>query len=346
MVDLLKGHKKGGKGSVIINSEEDLRKNQGQFKKVFSANSAQKDKTDLKKYQDPEGLSVGKLNIGLWFIRHRHHFFKAFITVLIIISVVTWSNFLWTFGAYVFVGMRQDNQMLRDLSAYSVHPEIIAAQAPEPLRVGNLQTLENYNGNYDFVVEAENPNPDHYGDFEFYVAVGDEVLGRSEAMLLPEERKYFLILNAEYSGNPNQIQFYLAKQNWRRLNRHKYPDWDDYYQSRLDFSVENKVFTSARESSLSEKLRLNDLQFDFHNQTAYNYWQVNLNMILSSRGKIVAVNAYEVNEIMSGEKRHVQITWPGNIPAVNDITIQPFVDILDDSVFIEFSGEPWDENFE
>ena len=308
MVDLLKGHNQKSKSEIINTSDDDTNKGKlSQNNKLFDAQAGQKNKTDLRKYKDPEGLSVNKLNFGLWLIKKRHFFYQAFIGILILISILTWTSFIWTFGSYIFFGMKADNQMLYELSQEVVHPEVIARQSPSLVQIGNLQVIKNHNGNYDFVLEAFNPNAIHNGIFDFYVAVGGGIIGESQARMLPLEKKYFLILNKEYSGNPNQIKFFLKEQNWQRINTHIYPNWEEFYQTHYEFDIKNEVFTTAKQSSLSEKLQLNSLQFDFHNKSAYNYWQIKLNIILSSRGKIVGVNTYDLNEILSGENRHVQI---------------------------------------
>jgi len=346
MVDLLKGHTDSKDVSIVNSSNPDKNASNASHRKLFSATTGTKDRTDLKKYRDPEGLSVEKLNIGLWFIRNRHIFYKVFITLLILISVFTWANFLFTFGSYVFFGMKADNRMLQELTTQAVHPEIIAAQAGAPIQMGTLQVLKNSNGNYDFVIQAQNPNTDHVGIVSYYVAAGDDILAESHEKIFPEELKHFLILDVEYSGNPNQIEFFVKSQNWSRISRHNYPDWRSFYDTHYDFEFNNKSFTVSRQSALSERLDLNDLEFEFHNQSAYNYWQVKLNLILSSRGKIVGVNTYEANEVLSGELRPIKITWPGRLAAVSEIAIEPFVDILDSSSFIDFAGEDPNENLE
>ena len=72
---------------------------------------------NLDRYQDLEGVTIKKLETGLWYIEHKEILRKILIAVLILIGSVSWIYTLSTFGLYVFKGMNDDAAMVSELVA-------------------------------------------------------------------------------------------------------------------------------------------------------------------------------------------------------------------------------------
>jgi len=83
---------------------------------------------------------------------------------------------------------------------------------------------------------------------------------------------------------------------------------------------------------LSEKLNLSVVEFDIKNNTAYSYYLINLDVLLYSRGKLVAVNKYPLEKFDSGEERHVNMTWSGKVNRADKIEIIPNIDIMEKDI--------------
>ena len=125
---------------------------------------------------------------------------------------------------------------------------------------------------------------------------------------------------------------------WQRISPHKIPDWHDYYKKHLAISSADIKFTPAGLSPLSEKLNLNQLSFNAINNTAFNFWETGFTILLFRSGELANINHYILNDFMSGQKRFVELSWPGDIGQVDRVEIVPEINIMKDDIYIKYEG--------
>lgn len=298
---------------------------------------------DIKRYKDPEGLTMGKLKVGLWLIENRKNLLFVLYGILIIVSVLTWPLFFYTFGSYVIKGMNDDELLISQMvNQKTLTHEMVMAQAPQDLIYQSVQSLKLSDGKYDFLVQIKNPNDRYWGRINYSFVAGDEKIGEFQGFVLPGESKYLLALGQEVGSNPAGVKLYVDSVNWQHVNLHKYPDWNQFRDDRMKFSFSDISFTPAQTTILTEKLDLNTLDFVVSNDSAFNYWNVDLIIFLYKGNNIIGVNKYSLGEFMSGETRNIQSTWPGELLRVDDVVVVPEIDITKDDIYIKFdvgSGE-------
>lgn len=334
MVNLLKDNLSDGK------KEQKEKKEASQLKAPRTSPEPTKDETktkvDIGKYKDPEGLSVGKLETGLWFLKHRKKFLYALYTVLIGISIVSWSIFIYSFGHYILIGMVEDSKMLDGLSRFNhAIPIILQRQKAQPFLVQAPAILSGNGTKTDFVTKIINPNLTHWAEFKYIYRNSDgDIIVEHENFILPNESKHLLSLGHEGLGSKPELSFEFSDISWGRVTAHDYPDWEAYSAEHLNIEISDKKFTPAASTILTETLSLNEVSFTAKNLTAYNYYDVNFIILLSDNTRIISVNQYFLENFLSGESRDITLTWPGRLGRVRQIDIAPEVNITDEHVFI------------
>lgn len=303
-------------------------------KKIEELGGKKTKSSGLKNYKDPEGLSLGKMSLGLWLVKNRKKIISLFYIFLGSIGVVTWSIFFYTFGGYVIFGMRNDASMVNELLSLNVDHGVVINQSPRELQYEKLYVLKLDDGKYDFYIKITNVNERHAAEFNYFIQSGEEKIGLSSGVIFPKESKYFLVLNQEPGTDFNNPRFVVEDLKWERLSYHDYVDWDRFYSEHLDFEIKDIKFTQAQDSPLSEKINLNEVEFVVTNNSAYSYWQIDFDILLLNRSQIVAVDRYTADQFFSGETRDFKSTWPGKMPKVTNIIVTPSVNIIDDNVFI------------
>ena len=292
---------------------------------------------DERRYRDLEGVTLKKLNIGLWYVEHKKHLLYLLYGVLIVISIITWPLFFYRFGVYIIQGMQEDEKTIKEMVKTSgVDHNFILQIGARDLEYYSVKVLKPATGKYDFVVKIKNPNEKYYAHFQYKFIAGNKIIGPLDGFIFPQEEKYLVSLGNEFSSTPRQVKLVLENIKWRRVDPRKYPNWSEFYQTHLGFTVQDTRFIPAKLSKLSEKLPINRLEFSISNNTAYNYWDIDLVILLLSRGKIVGVNKHTINNFMSGEERDIEMSWPGRIGYVDDVKVIPEVDILNENVYIPF----------
>ncbi|MCK5061149.1 hypothetical protein KAR28_01205 [Candidatus Parcubacteria bacterium] len=298
--------------------------------------SADKSKVNIGRYKDPEGLSVGKLETGLWFLKHRKKFLYALYAFLITTSVVSWSIFIYSFGHYVLIGMVEDSKMLDDLTRFNnAIPIILLRQKAQPILAQTPIILMGAGAKTDFVTKIINPNLTHWAEFQYvYKDSNGNIIAEHKNFILPNESKHLLSLGHDGLGSKPDIKFEFSDISWGRVTAHDYPDWEAYMDEHLNIEISDKKFTPAMSTILTESLSLNEVSFTAKNLTAYNYYDVNFIILLSDNTRITSANQYLLENFLSGESRDIVLTWPGRLGRIRYIDIVGEINITDEQVYV------------
>lgn len=303
-------------------------------------------KVNIGRYNDPEGLTETKMNIGLWYLEHKKQMLFLFNIILITISVFSWAYVLYGLGYYFIKGMPEDRKLANELAQRNlVGHEYFLKIAPRNLGVYETESFRLDNGKYDFMAVVKNPNKDRVGRFKYSFLTDNYETEKETGFILPGETKYLLVLGQEVLGNPNIVNLKISGLEWIRLDKHTYPDWEAFYKEHMAVSAENVKFTPAKSTILTEKINLNQLDFTLENSSAYNYRSVGMIILLKQADRVVAVNKYKANDLLSGEKREVGMTWPGRLGRIDNTLVIPEIDISRDDIYIDFQGKINDEKF-
>ncbi len=291
---------------------------------------------DLKRYDSSSGITASKLNLGLWIVSHRRQFVLGVIGVLIAASAVFYGYSIYNYIDYLFFGGKQERLAIEQMATTSpIDEQQRLKNLAKKLEESAPQVFLN-NEKYDFIAQVKNPNNNFFARFTYCFTDNSQELACGSAFIMPDETRYVLSWANDLKFKPAQVGVVLKGITWQRLDYHKYPDWKTFSASHLNFAVENASFTAAASSGLSEKINLDVLQFDIVNKTAYNYWEVPLNIVLLSGNAPIAINHHVLNEFKSGETRSVRLSWPDSISQPSQITVLPDINITDDNVYMKY----------
>lgn len=280
---------------------------------------------DLKKFNDLSGVSVRQMNFGLWVSENRRFLTRALTVFLILISAFF---FIYSTYAYIiyFMSGPIDNQPENQvLSPRNVVTQMTPSQV-EVFKSGSA---------YDLVVSLQNKNDNFWADFDYCFYQGEKIIKCGKDFILPSETYLLSNLGLELD-NTLGITFKIEDIFWSRINRRQISDWSAYYQERISFQFLDINFLNALKSGLSENLKLNRLEFDIFNDSPYSYYQVNFDILFYSKDKLIGVQKYLGDNIKTGEKRSVKLSWPGDLSSVSQVKIIPRVNILKDEVYLKY----------
>lgn len=287
---------------------------------------------DIDKYQDPSGLNLKKLRFGLWYLERRHRFYLGLVGFLIFINSILWLYSIYNIVDYIFFGMAQNNKLLEELAAPKNElNEYTRANQPQALQISEPLILK-ADSKTDLAVKIINPNLGHRVDFDYYFLINNGETAHKTGFIFPSETKYFVSLGQE--GVDKNAQFILVNLRWQRINKHLISDFSSFKNDRLNMIISDIEFIPANNSGLSEKINLNRFKFNAVNNSAYNYWQAKFIIVLQGAYGPIGFNEYSFAEFMSGQKRKAEISWPGSLPAVNDIEIISDIDFMDENNYL------------
>lgn len=288
------------------------------------------DDIDLKNYQDASGVSLREMNFGLWLAENRRRITKAIIIFLILLSAGFFIYSSYSYFIYFVKG--QSGKLSNEISLLSPRKVF------EELEISSVQVFA-VGERVDLAVKIKNPNEKFLANFNYCFTQEDREIACASGFILPNEEKYILDLGREAEA---KASFALLVKDifWQRLNAHQIPDWDKFFDSRLNFSFADIVFSNSVDNSLAKRVDLNMLQFAIKNSSAYSYYEVPLDIMLYSGSELVGVHRYVLNQFLTGETRSVKVTWPGRVTNVSRVDIQPRVNIIDEHVYLKYQGGP------
>lgn len=312
----------------IMNNNQNLNQDQA---KEFEAK--------VKNYAGPEGITTRELEAGLWFVEHKQLLRKILYGFLILTGAISWSYTIYGFAYYLARGMSEDEILTKQLvAAGSVGHDYISQISARELAIRPVEIIKSADNKYDLYVQIVNNNQRWWAEFDYYFIAAGKQTEKISGFILPTEAKYFLALAQNFANPPTQASLVIDNLRWRRLNAHQIPDWNDYFKKHLDIISADIKFTPAGQSLLSDKLNLNQLSFNALNRTAYNFWETGFTILLYRGGDLANLNHYILYDFMSGQKRSVDLSWPGDIGWVDKVEIIPEINIMRDDIYIKYEG--------
>ncbi|MDO8668429.1 MAG: hypothetical protein Q7K35_05075 [bacterium] len=302
-------------------------------------NQAKKLEAQLKNYTGPEGITTKQLEAGLWYVEHKQLLKKIIYGFLILVGAISWTYTIYGFAYYLARGMAEDDLLARQLVQTSgIGHNYVLQISAQKLAIGPVGAIRSSNGKYDLYVQARNDNQKWWVEFDYYFITAGQQTEKNHSYIFPLETKYLFALAESFTDSPSAAALVMENVRWGRINQHQIPNWNDYYKKHLDILTTDIKFTPAGLSALSEKLSLNQLSFNITNNTAFNYWETGFTLLLYRGGSLVNINHYILNDFMSGQKRFVEISWPGDIGQVDKVEIVPEVNIMENDIYIKYEG--------
>lgn len=273
-----------------------------------------------------EDLTDRQLKTGYWFVTHRLAIEKWSKIILIVLTSAIWLLLIWQLSFY-FINYSASVAGLRRIVFneginYSQYLENLK---PQPLQLSGVRTLPGSGGRNDVAVAVRNPNRYWLATFNYRFSGLSEETYRRQGFVLPGEEKYLFD-----SGSANAS----AGVEITDLQWEKFIDFDELFKERFIFAINNEQFTRS-----SSDANPSILSFEITNQTAFSYWQVEIQTFLNSGGNLASVNSIVLEKLKAGETRKVDLYWYNRLPQITGVEIAPTVNFLDENNIIPPEGE-------
>ncbi len=287
---------------------------------------------DLKKYKDLDGLTLKKMNFGLWLSEHRARIMKGIIIFLIAISALSFAYSTYNYIIYYLTSSSAEEEAAATRTNIVPQRNIVSdllISTPIAFQSGEA---------YDLVVKLKNPNSKFSATFQYCFLSADKIISCNNGFLLPSEEKYIFSLGQKIDAYSANLKIEINNLSWKRFDVRVIPDWNSFESSHVNFDFSGINLALAGESGLSEKIGLDSLEFNVTNNSSYGYYQVPLNITFYNGTELIGVNRYIVENFLAGETRPVRLTWLGGLSSAARTEIRPELNLLDDSIYLKYQG--------
>ena len=280
-------------------------------------------KFKVEDYHDDSKPSLKMLNVGLWFSENRRRLLKIFVLLLISVIIGLFVYAAYGYIYYVLVGKDQDKSLTENFTEMGIDLQAVHLMNTTVPLVASAPLPFVHNDKVDLAVRLKNQNEKYFASLDYCFISGGTEFACGTDFVMPNSEKYLLSLAQENKGG--NYQFVIKKTSWSKIDNRKYPDWPAFYNKNVNFVITDKAITSTAGA--------NNLSFTIENKSPYSYWEVPLNIILTSGGTPIGVNRFVLTDVKSLEKRPISISWQNGNLSGSQISITADLNILDSSVY-------------
>lgn len=274
-----------------------------------------------------DDLTDQGITTAIWYVRHRGFLRKVVLGVIILLDGVLVIYAVFGFGRDLFGTSelrRQQQDLLRaqlpaGISAKGPLVEDLQLRGVELIRIGEVT---------DVIARIQNPNADWYARFSYAIGLGETVEQFEDGFILPQQEGIFVQTIRAGKGT---VVFNIGAVSWRRINPRDIPDFANWRDERLNFTVKDTEFSQLAEG----RGTISRVKFKILNAGAYSFAAPKFLALLYRGSRLVAIQSTVLDRFLSGQEREVTLSWFERIGAVSNIEVVPAIDIMDPEVYIK-----------
>ncbi|MFA6525012.1 MAG: hypothetical protein WCT33_01930 [Patescibacteria group bacterium] len=268
-----------------------------------------------------------QLKISIWWVTHRYQLKKWWVILLAVADLLVFLYILFTSVILLYTWSRyvaipsQISQTYIDFKAYQ------QANAPQNIQVVNteLVPVPGQTQTYHLVADVKNPNAKWMASNLQYHFVLDGVdLDSGDTFLLPQEERFIFKYSVKSSAQKPAAKLVIDNPGWQRI---EFPQ----EKPALNFEINNaKVdylpIQGERGTYTSFSTRASA---NIKNNTVYNFWQVNFQVVLYSGDRPVAINEIKFDRFGALASKELGISWSDEYRSITNVKIVPEVNAYD-----------------
>jgi hypothetical protein len=269
------------------------------------------------------------LRFNYWLLDNRDFFHRLGLVAFVVLDLFLISLVLIFYSTYFFAVQKQNKILVSLIQEDSNFKAWLEKDSPRDLVIADLTFIHSVDNRYDLAVSLENKNQTWFAKSLQYVFTWKG--GKSdikETFLLPGEQRYLLALNEQISSQPQQLKLEIINTDWQWVG-------DRFVAETMD---KNKLEIVATNFTAGQKPILDRTTYQIKNNTIYNFWETNFNIILYQGQRIVGLNRIFIEKFYSEEERSTENVWIQQLPAVTKIVVDPEINFLNTDNYIPMTG--------
>jgi hypothetical protein len=286
-------------------------------------------KADFRKYKDPtDEFNSKELQYSIWYVQHKVLIYRLCIFSLVIINIffLLLAGVQWT--VYI-AGIPAASQLEIEAARAPNYTVFDQQFSPQPLQVNQTNIFSGGINKYDIVSEVVNLNTRFVASFSYSYIIGNQKTEPQSATILPGQTT--LIANLGLTTALNNATLQVEDLTWKRLSNHTIVDPKAFQTERLNFVVNNFVFSGAYGQG---DLKVNRMTFNFANASAFSYRQPKFYVGLYNGGGLIGVMPLQYDSFASQETKAVDLRNFVNNAQVGSVRVFPRINVYDQNVYL------------
>ncbi len=277
------------------------------------------------------GLTEQELQIASFWVRNRSLLRQILFGSLIGLNVIFWLFVLWGLLDWLAISYPYESRIPARIANNQIAVGGLQASAPKSIQPSQVYVFETTGNRSDMLVELSNANTQWYASFDYKFNIGGKETPVRHGFILPNSQRYLTELGFE-GASGRSASLIVENLHWMRVdpawvNR----DYATFANERLNFSFNDIKY--ARDLIVGTQT-IGQSSFDFVNNSAYGYWDIDLTVVLYRGTAPVGVTTITQREIKPGQTTPVSINWYDNLPGITRTEVRASVNILDPQAYL------------
>lgn len=294
-------------------------------KKIKPPKQEQKQKIELAKgpvAKPKKSPDDSRLSFGYWWIENKETIKNAAILASLAIGGLLLLYGLYGYIDYYLISYSKNQKLFQPRQVSLDWNYIQQISMPLEVQASSVRAIRSKD-NYDLITTVTNPNDKWYiSKLDYHFTFGNATTDSKTSYILPGETTYLVELNEERSGGLT-ANIVVEDIEWT-----KEPNYAELKEQLMRFEVSEIAYTPAQQTGISGSQPINQVSFKIKNNSAQNFWNVDIIVQLFAGTQLRGVNTFNLNSLDALEEREVVLNWPGVLPAINKVEVVPQIDIL------------------
>lgn len=281
-------------------------------------------------------LSAQEIKAGYWFVSHKLLLRRIGIIALAVFDIIIVLFALYAFADYYLIGRPGVQGMYDQITSPRLDYQYLFEIArPQQLQINFTESLKSVDNKYDLVAEVFNSNSSWTAEQITYHFENNEFSTEQKTdFILPLQTKYLMVLNAESEQGLSSVNLVIDDILWQKVT-----DYDKLSAKILDIEIVDPQFQAPQQSGVSEELSVSRLLFTAKNNSAYNFWDVNMKVLLYRGSNLIYIDNVFYESFDAGEVKNNDLSIFKRLATPDKIYVIPDINILNPAVFKGFDGE-------
>ncbi len=261
-------------------------------------------------FNNIDDLSDRELKWAYWWVHHKQQVKAAAVLFVIVLLVILYGYNGWLLFRYLSTTPQYDQVLVELSHPFINYAQIRRLQSPRQLSVGEVSVVDSGENRVDLIVPVENLNNKWWlKKVEYRFIVGSEITPVSSATIMPRQKLYLYYFNFDKKKyKRGAVKLEVVRQKWQRIKGDRLVEI-----TKLDFNsllrAENVKFIPA------EGERAPVVRFDLVNESPYNFWQVDAQVIVRQGKRIKGFYVTGIKEVDAGARLPIIINWHQQLPS-------------------------------
>jgi hypothetical protein len=280
------------------------------------------------------GFSEGELKLASFWVQRRGDIIRLGYGTLIVLNVVLYAYVLWGLLDAFAISYPRESRITSEIAANQIALQALESDRPKNISASPVTVLTTTDNRLDMAVDIDNPNELWWADFTYRFNVSGAQTTQKNGFIMPASKSVITELGYKPTARGgSSAQFVVESVRWHRLDPKQVDGlrYKDFENQRFNVSFENLTFKSDLVIGTQSVGRTS---FDIVDRGAYGFWSVDLVIRLYRSTTVVAINKINIQKLLPGETRHVDVDWFDKLPSVTRTEIIPVVNFLDPASYL------------